>query len=233
MSLLPVFPLGTVLFPGMPLPLHVFEERYRRLVRDLLAQPEPRRFGVVAIRRGREVGAGGVKALYATGCLAEVRQVAELADGRFALVAVGGGRFRLGPLDRSCPYLRAEPEPVAEEAGDPGAAAAAARAVRAAFPAYLAALARHGGAWGEGRAASGEGTAAGAATLPDDPVELSYRVASAMLIDLPDRQALLEARDAAARLAAERVLLGREIAMARSLSSAPAPGLRHARYHPN
>jgi Lon protease-like protein len=233
MGLLPVFPLGTVLFPGMPLPLHVFEERYRRLVHDLLAQPEPRRFGVIAIRQGREVGADGVKALHATGCLAGVRQVAELADGRFALMTVGGQRFRLGPLDRSRPYLRAELDLLAEEAGDARAAAAAAGAVRAAFPAYLAALARHGSAPGGGWAGSGEGTVAGAATLPEDPVELSYRVASAMVIDLPDRQALLDAPDAAARLAAERALLGREIAVARSLPSAPAPGLRHARCHPN
>ena len=62
-QLLPLFPLSTVLFPGMRLPLHIFEERYRLLVADLQAQPEPRRFGVIAIRKGREVGAEGVTAL--------------------------------------------------------------------------------------------------------------------------------------------------------------------------
>ena len=60
-ELLPIFPLGLVAFPGMAVPLHVFEERYRDLVRDLLELPEQeRRFGVVAIREGREVGADGV-----------------------------------------------------------------------------------------------------------------------------------------------------------------------------
>jgi Lon protease-like protein len=66
---LPLFPLGTVLFPGVLLPLHVFEERYRSMVRDLLDAPaEERRFGVVAIREGREVGADGIRALHAVGC---------------------------------------------------------------------------------------------------------------------------------------------------------------------
>src|SRR2546423_12156315 len=85
---LPLFPLGTVLFPGVPLPLHIFEERYRLLVRDLMALPEgaSRRFGVVAIREGREVGADGVRALYPVGCTAELRDVEEDDDGRFDLL---------------------------------------------------------------------------------------------------------------------------------------------------
>ena len=58
---LPLFPLGAVLYPGMLSPLHIFEERYRQLVRDLLERPEPRRFGVVAIRKGRETGIDGVQ----------------------------------------------------------------------------------------------------------------------------------------------------------------------------
>ena len=61
---LPLFPLGTVLYPGLLLPLHIFEERYRQLVRDLLNGPEPRRFGVIAIRRGRETGMDGISSLH-------------------------------------------------------------------------------------------------------------------------------------------------------------------------
>ena len=71
-EMLPLFPLSAVLFPGMRLPLHIFEERYRVLVTDLLAKPEPRRFGVIAIRNGREVGADGVTALHEVGCVAAV-----------------------------------------------------------------------------------------------------------------------------------------------------------------
>ena len=71
---LPLFPLGSVLYPGLVLPLQIFEERYRQLVADLLAGPEPRKFGVIAIRHGRETGIGGVSELYATGCTAVVQR---------------------------------------------------------------------------------------------------------------------------------------------------------------
>jgi len=103
---LPLFPLGTVLFPGLLLPLHIFEERYRQLVRDLQAGPEPRRFGVVAIRQGRETGVDGIQALYETGCTATLRQVKELEDGRYDIVTVGTDRFRLTGQDDSKPYLQ-------------------------------------------------------------------------------------------------------------------------------
>src|SRR6202522_2454777 len=104
-ELLPLFPLGTVLYPGMVLPLHIFEERYRQLVRDLLERPEPRRFGVIAIRKGRETGIDGVHSLYQIGCTATLRRVERLEDGRFDLVTVGTERFRLKALDQPLPYL--------------------------------------------------------------------------------------------------------------------------------
>ena len=74
-EMLPLFPLGAVLYPGMILPLHIFEERYRQLVRDLLDGPDPRRFGVIAIRKGRETGIEGVHSLYEVGCTATLRRV--------------------------------------------------------------------------------------------------------------------------------------------------------------
>jgi len=105
---MPLFPLGTVLYPGLVLPLHIFEERYRQLVRDLLEGPEPREFGVIAIRKGRETGVDGVSALYEIGCTAALRQVARHDDGRFDVVTVGTQRFRLLGLDHSRPYLQGE-----------------------------------------------------------------------------------------------------------------------------
>lgn len=218
---MPLFPLGTVLFPGLLLPLHIFEERYRQLVRDLLAGPEPRTFGVIAIRKGRETGADGVSALYETGCTATVRQVTEYEDGQFDLATVGTRRFRLGGLDRSRPYLQGEVELLAEEAGDSGTAQRAARAVRTAFEGYLEALARR------------SMTQVSKPSLPEEPVALSYVVAATMVLGLPERQALLAEPDAVARLAAERTLLGRETSMLRMLTSAPAPDLGRERYHPN
>src|ERR1700739_47151 len=124
-ELLPLFPLSTVLFPGMRLPLHIFEERYRLLVAHLRAQPEPRRFGGIAIRKGREGGADGITALHEVGCVAPVRQIMAHPDGRFDLATVGAERFRLLSVDESLPYDQGEIEPLKDEtpsaAGEAGA----------------------------------------------------------------------------------------------------------------
>src|SRR5215471_3319432 len=137
----PLFPLGTVLFPGLLLPLHIFEDRYRQLVRDLTDGPEPRQFGVIAIRQGRETGVDGIQALHEIGCTATLRQVKPLDDGRYDVVTVGARRFRLAGLDDSRPYLRGQVDLLTEEAGDEAAAAQAVRVVRDGFRAYLNALA--------------------------------------------------------------------------------------------
>ena len=218
---LPLFPLGAVLYPGMLLPLHIFEDRYRRLVRDLLDGPEPRRFGVIAIRKGRETGVEGVQSLYEIGCTATLRQVEEHQDGRFDLVTVGTQRFRLLALDQTLPYLQGEIELLPDEAVDGAAAVPAVRAVQAAFRGYLDALTE----WGGATVRVGD--------LPDEPVLLSFIVAAAMVIDLPERQALLDEPDALRRLAAERAVLSREAAMLRATTSRPAPDLRYTRYNPN
>jgi uncharacterized protein len=218
---LPLFPLGTVLFPGLVLPLHIFEPRYRQLVSDLQQQPEPRRFGVIAIREGRETGAEGARALYEIGCTATVRHISERDDGRFDLVTVGTDRFRLISADRSATYLRGEVELLDEDTGSRAAARREAQAVRRVFKDYVGVLAETGAA----RVRVPE--------PPDEPVALSYLVAACVIADLPVRQALLDKPDALSRLAAERVLLSREIAMLRSLTAAPAPDLRNSPYNPN
>src|ERR1700691_5398009 len=94
-EMLPLFPLGMVLYPGMILPLHIFEERYRQLVRDLLDGPEPRRFGVIAIRKGRETGIDGVQSLYEIGCTAILRRVHQPGDGGSYLGTAGTARVTL------------------------------------------------------------------------------------------------------------------------------------------
>src|SRR3954451_11705551 len=122
-ELIPLFPLGSPLFPGVVLPLSIFEPRYRRLVHDLMSLPagSPRRFfGVVAIRQGWEVEqVAPAEALYDVGCTARLQAVQPQADGGFRITGVGGDRFRL--LDvlvgdgEDPPYLRAEVEWLAEE----------------------------------------------------------------------------------------------------------------------
>ncbi len=220
-EMLPLFPLGAVLYPGMVLPLHIFEERYRQLVRNLLDRPEPRQFGVIAIRKGRETGIDGVHSLYEIGCTATLRRVDRHEDGRFDLIAVGTQRFRLIRLDETRPYYQGEIEPLAEDPVDLATAAPAVRAAKAAFRAYLDALTESGGA------------TATVDDLPDEPVLLSFVVAAAMVIDLPQRQALLAEHDTLRRLSAERALLSREIGMLRTTTSRPAPDLRYAPYNPN
>lgn len=218
---LPLFPLGTVLFPGVILPLHVFEERYRRMVRDLLTEDHDRRdLGIVAIREGREVGADGVRALHGVGCVARLRRVDPYADGRFDIVCMGTSRFQLGPdgLDDSLPYLRGRVELLAEPAGDdPGAAAGT---VRPLFDAYRAAL-------------GGDAAGTDADDVPDDPRQLSYLVAATVVLDLADRQRLLEAPDTSARLRAEARLLRRETTLLERLPSLPGVELTRVPASPN
>jgi uncharacterized protein len=218
---LPLFPLGTVLYPGLLLPLHIFEERYRQLMRDLLAGPEPQRFGVIAIRKGRETGVDGVSSLYDIGCTATLRQVVEQTDGTFDIVVAGTSRFRLHAIDDTWSYLRADVDVIDEETGDEAAADVAVEGVQRGFHGYLAALAERGVAQ------------QGALEMPDEPVLLSYLVAATMVIDLPVRQGLLAQPDAVARLDAERALLARETAMLRALTSMPAPDLRSTPTNPN
>ena len=222
-EMLPLFPLSTVLFPGMRLPLHVFEERYRTLVAELLAGPEPRQFGVIAIRSGREVGASGVGALHEVGCVAVLRHVAAHADGRYDLQTVGTERFRLASIDRSRPYLQGEVELLPDGVAEPGAAetTVVVRQVQAGFRAYLNALADQGGG------------VISVADLPDEPILLSYVIGAAMIIDLRERQSLLAAPDALSRLRLERSLLVRETAMLRATTSRPAPDYAHEQFSPN
>jgi Lon protease-like protein len=124
-EVIPLFPLSSPLFPGIVLPLEIFEDRYRRLVADLVALPSgsPRRsFGVVAIRQGWEVErVAPAAALYDVGCTARVQGVRAKPDGGFRIVTVGGDRFRLLDVlvgneeDGDPPYLRAEVEWLADE----------------------------------------------------------------------------------------------------------------------
>ena len=218
---LPLFPLGTVLYPGLLLPLHVFEERYRQLIRDLLAGPEPRTFGVIAIREGRETGPNGILTLHEVGCTATVRQVTELDDGRYDLVTVGTQRFLLTGTDDTRPYLQGQVELLGEETGDESGAVLAARSVQDAFRTYLGALAERGV------------TQVSVPELPGDPVLLSYLVAASMVIELRDKQALLAEPDALHRLVTERMLLSRETTMLRTLTATPAPDLRNSPYSSN
>lgn len=218
---IPLFPLGSPLFPGMVLPLHVFEERYRLLVEDLLTVPDgqSRGFGVVAIREGWEIG-GGVfgdsePALYDIGCTAVVRAVSRHGSGRFDLVTVGRDRFRILKVHRDLsPYLRADVDwlPGADTDADTRPEAAAlGDVVGQLFLRYIS------------RVATLHGTEIELPELPESPRELSYLVAAGALLTPQDRQALLVEDLTAARLAAQSHLLRRELTVLAGLRAVPVP----------
>jgi ATP-dependent Lon protease len=193
-----MFPLGTVLVPGMVLPLHVFEDRYRRLVRDCLAGE--RSFGVVLIERGSEVGGGDVRT--DVGTVARIVRADELPDGRFALVAVGVRRLRVTAWLDDDPYPRAEVEDW-PDAGDDRDAIAAARADLGP-DGEVTALLRRGAAL---LTELGEAAAPVDVELADDPGLASFQAVAVAPLGLLDRQALLAAPSAGARVAALRASL--------------------------
>jgi len=133
---IPLFPLHTVLCPGIVLPLHIFEERYRALVRHCLDTGLP--FGVVLIREGREVGPGAASTLAGVGAFAEIRRAGRYPDGRFDLLAAATGRFAIDSVDAmKAPYLVADVTPLDEAVGDePRAERLSAAAIRR-FVRYL------------------------------------------------------------------------------------------------
>jgi Lon protease-like protein len=207
---LPLFPLGTVLFPGLVLPLHVFEERYRALVRHLMGLPDgtPREFGVVAIRRGWEVDQQTALTLHDIGCSAQVRQVTEHPDGRFDLTTVGHRRFAIRGVDPDRePYLIADVDWLDERPGDPGEVDRLTPTVLDLFQRYLRLI---------------RPTQPGE-QVPEDPGVLSHVVAATASLSLDERQALLATPDTAARLRAERTLLRREVALLRHVRAVPVP----------
>lgn len=106
MRRIPIFPLNTVLYPRMPLRLHIFEERYKLMVRHCVEQEMP--FGVVLIKEGNEVGIPAEP--YRVGCLARITQVQPVGMGRMNLIAVGDERFEILALDDLEPYQSAEIE---------------------------------------------------------------------------------------------------------------------------
>jgi Lon protease-like protein len=115
---IPLFPLHTVLCPGIVVPLHIFEERYRALTRHCLQTGAP--FGIVLIRDGREVGAvKGTLALAQVGALVEIREADRFPDGRYQLLAAATGRFAIDSVDLArAPYLVADVTPLEDDVGD-------------------------------------------------------------------------------------------------------------------
>lgn len=282
---IPLFPLHTVLCPGIVLPLHIFEDRYRALTRHCLETGTP--FGVVLIREGREVGSVRTLALAGVGALVEIREAGRYPDGRYDLLAAATGRFAIDTVDpASEPYLVADVTPLEDEVGDEARAERLAASAIRRFVRYLELMRARDGettealdirvevesTWSaddapaddddapsldedepddddaiigdiEGDDAD-EGTdappaleieviapASGAGrrtdlVIPDDPTVLSYLLSGIVQIELPRRQALLEAATTTERLEALVKLLDRELVLLTSRLRLFAPDPR-------
>ena len=190
---LPIFPLNTVLFPNASLPLQIFEERYKTMLRDCLDGDS--RFGVSLIREGVEVGGPAVP--HEIGTVARIVQADRIEGERFFVSALGEARFRLLEIVHRVPYLTARVEILDEESREPAPQSLIEEAT-AAFSGY----ARHSvglsGGWVR------------RTRVPAEPAALSYHIAKSMQIGVADKQRLLESADAADRLRAEIALIGRD-----------------------
>ncbi len=221
-AVIPLFPLGHVLLPGMPLPLHIFEQRYHDLLADI-AEPVPgasggASFGVVALRSGTEArversdeAGGGAPDVEEIGTLAEILEIEPADDGSSDLLSVGSRRFRVTSLiTAGKPYLRAEVEYLDEADGDlRPEQGTRARELIEVYDEILTRLA--------GRATGSE--------LPDDANQLSYQIAARLPLPPGERQALLCDPTTAARLDRVARLLRREILLlrgTRSIAVSPA-----------
>ena len=187
---LPLFPLNSVLLPGSVIPLQIFEPRYQRMLRDCL--DGDRRFGVVLIRSGPEVG--GTALTHEVGTVARILQTNDIGGGRHFLSARGEQRFRLIHRFSDDPYPSGEIESMPDEPGEDDLESLA-ESVREDSLKLLNLLVGLGGGWIRRR------------ELPFSPELLSYRVPGLLRLDPADKQRLLEAETTGARLRAEAALL--------------------------
>ena len=209
-----LFPLNTILVPGLVLPLHIFEPRYRLMVQKLLEIPDEdeREFGVVSIRDGHDVTTLGIDALHPIGISAIMREVTPSEDGRYDIVTTGARRFTVKAVDTSSPLLSADvewlPEPVPVESAE---LSLLTKSTLSEFAAYRAAL-------------SGElnSNVSIFEELPKDPVVVGYLLTAAILLPTDERQALLGAETAESRLELVRTLLRRETSLIQHFGALPA-----------
>lgn len=191
---LPLFPLNTVLFPGMPLPLHIFEPRYREMI--AYCSENEKEFGVLLIKEGTEVGEPATP--FEVGTLARIVDIDRLEDGRLNIVTVGTWRFHLVSLstDKQS-FIVGDVEPIQDEDAEAGVTSLA-EEVGGLLQRYTALV----------HAALEEDLTP--VQLPSDAEALSHLVGGTLRIRNRERQRLLEMRSTARRLELEKEILVRE-----------------------
>jgi hypothetical protein len=193
-SNLPLFPLNTVLFPGMVLPLHVFEDRYKLMIDHCLEEELP--FGVVLIRDGQEVGGQAVP--YEVGTTAVIAAVTRLTHGRMNIATVGSERFRLLKVRHNLPYLMGSAEPWPLTGTGTDEAWKRAESVRTLFQKYRSLL------------IEAQGQKIEIEELPTEPKALALLVAIALQLPMRQKQNLLDQPTVAQMLQVEQAIMRRE-----------------------
>lgn len=212
---LPLFPLPTVLLPGMVLPLHIFEPRYRLMMRRILERD--RRFGVVLARDAKT--APGEPHCFEVGTVAEVMDVVPLEDGRMNISTTGRGRFRVTAFYDDEPYLTGDVDYLSDEYTGSEQLLELQAEVHRLSREYVSIVLT----LGDEQAAR--------VHLPDDPVTLSYKVAGLLTPIYPlEAQELLASPTVEHRLLAEILLLRRELAILRRIDEITRRG---GRFSPN
>ena len=202
---LPLFPLRTVLFPAAPLRLHIFEDRYKRMINTCLEKRQP--FGVVLIRRGVEA-LGPLAEPFPIGCSARIIQAQKLEGGRMNILANGEERFRIVSLDKaSLPYLVGSVETIPLNVEDPAELLKEGIYLRRQVDRYLGMISETGS------------TPFGKEDLPEDPVPLAYYAAAFLQIPAIQKQQLLSIHGALELLTEVHKLYRREIALLKVMLS--------------
>ena len=211
---MPLFPLNTVLFPGMPINLHIFEERYQLMIQRCLE--ESLTFGVVLISDGTEA-LGDLATPHTIGCTAQITQVEKLNMGRMNIVAVGKNRFRIQELDDSNPYLMGQIDLFPMENHAPETLHGQDAQLRLWVERYLAMLESAGQ------------TTIEMDKMPRDVLTFGYLAATLIQVPAAQKQPLLAASSAATFLRDLRALYRREVALLKTLLEQPgaSPGLEN------
>ena len=192
--------MNVVLFPHMPLPLHIFESRYRRMIADCLE--EGHSFGVVAIREGSET----VPATpYDVGTLAKIVRIDRLDDGSMNMLVMGASRFEITQTSTDRPYLRGQIRIIPEAGDDLDATARLTETTAIAFQQYSNLLRELVGQKPDD------------AEPPMEPELLSYLIAAALNLQVPEKQSLLAERRTDSRLHLELRMLRKEILLLKQM----------------
>jgi Lon protease-like protein len=205
---IPIFPLNTVLFPGTPLQLHIFEERYKRMVSTCLADRTP--FGVVLIRHGRE-SLGPLAEPFRIGCTAQIIQAEQLDGGRMNITTLGKERIRILKLDnKTRPYLVGQVETYPLSGGDGPDLNAPRNELRLRLGRYLA------------RLSAAQLMELNEPDLPGNPVLLAYLAAAVLHITPIQKQQILSISDARNLLVRLVSVYDRELALLEKFLHEPA-----------